>query len=356
MQTSYDELLSAAASLTATALLDDVESLPDAAARRFLAANCQALDLARTALGGECSGPVRPSVEFFSEQADTYGHVRNLARAWALQSRLARRDGDWTAAVQAGVDILNLSNGLRRGGLICDFLVADAVAAIGLESLRPLRRSLNGPRRSLLIPELDRIEREREALNAIVERDRSWEKAVGGEHGGFDVRGAMSPCDGTADGLTEQQRDAIAGALQSMLDLPDEALHQMHVELDRRGVAFLRLLVLDLALRSFRDDAGHYPPALAALAPSVLPFVPPDPFTGQPFRYRIGGDSFVLYSPGPTGIDHGGVFGPWIAVTSGQADYCLDAADFGAAVLEPTEAGGKISRILLKLHAALGEE
>jgi hypothetical protein len=56
--------------------------------------------------------------------------------------------------------------------------------------------------------------------------------------------------------------------------------------------------------------------------------VPSDPFTDGPFRYRRDSNSFTLYSPGPTNIDHGGSYGPWNTVKAGGADFCLDIDDF----------------------------
>jgi len=57
-------------------------------------------------------------------------------------------------------------------------------------------------------------------------------------------------------------------------------------------------------LRAYRLANGRYPDSLAAFAGRDFAV---DPFTGQPFAYRVDGDDFVLYSFGADGADHGGL-------------------------------------------------
>ena len=40
---------------------------------------------------------------------------------------------------------------------------------------------------------------------------------------------------------------------------------------------------------AYRLDHGEYPDSLAALVPDYLPFVPIDPYSGEPFEYRPNG-------------------------------------------------------------------
>jgi hypothetical protein len=71
--------------------------------------------------------------------------------------------------------------------------------------------------------------------------------------------------------------------------------------------ALNRLLETQLALHAYNLDHGRYPASLAELAPTYLASVPLDPFTkGAPLKYRVAGDSYVLYSVGPDTIDDGG--------------------------------------------------
>ena len=45
----------------------------------------------------------------------------------------------------------------------------------------------------------------------------------------------------------------------------------------------------------------------AALVSALLPAVPSDEFTGEPYVYRRVAEDYVLYSVGPNGRDDGGV-------------------------------------------------
>jgi hypothetical protein len=64
------------------------------------------------------------------------------------------------------------------------------------------------------------------------------------------------------------------------------------------------------ALERYRLREGAFPEALAGLTPELLPEPPIDPWTDQPLRYRREGDSYVLYSVGPDGVDDGGRMDP----------------------------------------------
>lgn len=62
-----------------------------------------------------------------------------------------------------------------------------------------------------------------------------------------------------------------------------------------------------IALVRYRVAERHYPETIAEVVPRFLPEVPADPFDGAPLRYRVTGDSFVLYSVGPNATDDGGI-------------------------------------------------
>lgn len=70
--------------------------------------------------------------------------------------------------------------------------------------------------------------------------------------------------------------------------------------------AFTELAIAACALERHRLARGSYPESLAALAPEFGP-LPPDPMSGQPFRYERTADGrFRLWSLGWNGKDDGG--------------------------------------------------
>jgi len=66
------------------------------------------------------------------------------------------------------------------------------------------------------------------------------------------------------------------------------------------SLAHVRLALIGVALEQFRaTHENRYPSALAELAPANLPAIPPDPFDGQPLRYRTKAGGYLLSSVGP---------------------------------------------------------
>lgn len=74
----------------------------------------------------------------------------------------------------------------------------------------------------------------------------------------------------------------------------------------REQEAWRRGFYLHLALQAWYAHYGRYPSTLEVLSGFLNQPLPRDPFTGQPFRYRITGQGYSLYSVGPDQQDQGG--------------------------------------------------
>jgi hypothetical protein len=74
-----------------------------------------------------------------------------------------------------------------------------------------------------------------------------------------------------------------------------------------QGESSRRATLLVSELRAFRQQNGRYPADLTELGPGARHAI--DPFTGQPFAYRLNGEDFDLYSIGADGVDQGGAAG-----------------------------------------------
>lgn len=55
---------------------------------------------------------------------------------------------------------------------------------------------------------------------------------------------------------------------------------------------------IGLARKIYKNQKGHFPENIAALVPDILAKEPIDPFTGNPYIYKIVEDGFVVYSVG----------------------------------------------------------
>ena len=314
--TTYETLLEAARSLVDSQMLATSHTASDSATRAYVAANGAQLEAARAALAAGCRVPLRFDESFFGDHCADWQPLRNLAQTFALEFQVAAADGDIAAAGQIGVNMLDLANAIRRDGLVIDLLVAVAVDQIAINLLRQIRAHLEAADRETLIRDLDRIERDQEPAADIFARDQQWEAVVGYQNEKL-KDSPQSPPDSSEGGLTKEQRHK-------------DALRIMQISQDQHVVALRRMLVIDLALRCWHATNGAYPDDLGTLAFTFLSRVPDDPFTQKPFCYRRFADSFLLFSPGPTGIIHGGVFGPWPKVQAGVADLCLDSFDCGS--------------------------
>jgi hypothetical protein len=168
--TPYDVLIEAGKSLVDMQILAACATPPDSAVRAYIAANSVHLATARGALAAGCSVPLRYDASFFGEHYAVMSPIRNLTQSFALELQQAAADGDYSAAARVGVDLLDLANAIRRGGLVIDFLVAIAVVQIAVNHLRRIREHLGAADRLALIRQLTRTEHE---LGAVAGNQRT---------------------------------------------------------------------------------------------------------------------------------------------------------------------------------------
>jgi hypothetical protein len=82
-----------------------------------------------------------------------------------------------------------------------------------------------------------------------------------------------------------------------------------HAETPSRRQCRLSAAVLTLALRLYEAEKRQPAKTLAALVPAYLPAVPPDPFDGEPFRYRLSRGEEIFW-PTDGSTHQVGVVGP----------------------------------------------
>jgi hypothetical protein len=102
----------------------------------------------------------------------------------------------------------------------------------------------------------------------------------------------------TPEQRAEQMKTVLLGLLAP-------ALEQAH-KAGTRGEAKAGLSQLGVALSAYQKQNGEFPDSLDALVPRYLPEIPKDPYTGNPFVYRVDSDGALLYSLGSNLKDDGG--------------------------------------------------
>ena len=326
MSMYYFDLIRAGAALVNTDLFDNENASPHDISL-FLTANRPHLRRARAALRKTCSVPLRDDLAFLDEQFAGYSHLRALAKALALELREEIRRGHLRRASRIAVDLLNLSNAVRRGGLILDWLISLAFAGMAMQPLAEQRPRFDEPTRKYLRRQLARTARESDPFPEIVVRDLRWEAVTGANADQPDLTAQLDSISGTTE-LTADEQIALE-AVRLMTESSQAERNQLNSMLERRRMCKHRLLFVDLALRSYHAAAGIYPDSLAALTPAICRRLPRDPYSGRPFHYRrLSDHDFSLYGCGPAQTDHGGRAGSWLAIMSGHADFFLDYRDF----------------------------
>jgi hypothetical protein len=326
---AFKELVAAAARISDTSQVDELADVrPNRVmALAFVHQNADALSAARHALARHCSISLRYDQDSWKDYWNDILPLRQLARAFRLEANLAEANGDLEGVVGIGLDLLELANATRRGGLITGQLVSVAIADNGLEVLRRVRGQLTDPLRHTLIVNLQRSEAEREPFAVIAARDNSWEAVVQPDESAADLP-AEPLRDPDECGISHEAQQALREAMQAIGEMPKSTQRAMNCSCDHGVLAKLRLLIVDLAIRSHFSATGTYPGKLLEVAPRFLSSIPDDPYTNGPFLYRQSAADFDLYSTGPKRTDTGGHFGRWPDVMLHRADLCLDAADY----------------------------
>ena len=324
---AYELLVAAGSSLMGTEIFAADTEPSDGNTVEFLSANMEALDRAREALRRNCVVPLEYDAGFFEKHSQDYSPLRDLARSFALELNATARLGDFGRATDIGLNIFDLANAVRRGGLVVDSLVAVAIEGIAMDRLRGYRLRLNPNEATHLANELLRIDAEREPFEEIVARDHKWEEAVESLEDDTDFLNTEWPVT-DEDGIDQETGQAVREMLQSFAELPDDHRRAFEKQIDDRNIAMMRLLALESGLIACHARDGVYPSNLSRLVPDCIAALPTDPFTGAEFKYRKKDTGFMVYSPGPTGQDSGGNFGGWFSILAGEADLGVDMCDY----------------------------
>lgn len=287
-----------------------------------------------------------------SSHLDNTGAVRRFARELAQEAAVRTADGDDVAASQSSLDALELSTQAARGPLI-NALVGSATSSLARKSLLQSANGLNAaPARevadkwqkiSAYFPTYAHTLRDEEQLQnkllyqyfaadiakwndplAIAQAEAELkEERDNGEMTDAEVKEANEAI-AQAKGLTfadiVADKRAIFDAALLRANRPyfvakteaplraSNPLNALIVELissararfyAERNLVNNRELVAALRLRAAKLESGQYPQTFDAGAD---PFSP----TLAPLIYKRAGDSYVLYSVGPDGVDDNG--------------------------------------------------
>jgi len=297
-------------------------------AQRLVQAAAGDIAAARAALAKECLQP-RP-VDSGPGHPQLY-HLRVLARLLLVAGRERERRGDADGAAALYGDVLRLTTAMGRNGFLVQGIAAVAMSHTAAPNLERCvgsgRMTAAGLRR--LASELERAVaqgvrlEDAMAVEYTVQRQYLEDAAAGGQPPGrpglpglparvFVIGPALREADRNIGPLLEALRKpywqpigsvpVYTTALGQMMYPDPDRLRRMWAWRD----AVLRGLQVHVACQRHLLRQGAVPVALDSIPSDLLPEPPVDPFDGNPFKYRVEGHSYVLYSVAEDRQDDGG--------------------------------------------------
>lgn len=288
-----------------------------------------------------------PPVRSFSTTFPQYAKFRQLARFLSLTGQVKAAQGDWSGAVSAELDAVQMGETLPRGGPVIGMLIGAACQAIGRKHAWDAVPHLSGPEAHAAARRLETI-RTAHVPYAVVMQEEKWGiqaslrelmaqpdwslTIIFSLQGTSSANSPLWAQEGMSAYLqvvgkrrlletnAQWMDTAIAQARQPYFKysgeppLPKDLISLIllpaygrvrfkEAESDTQNA----LLVTTLALQTYKLDHGAYPPSLTALVPGYLNTVPTDPFAlSGPLRYKRVSGKYLLYSVGPDGKDDGG--------------------------------------------------
>ena len=287
-----------------------------------------------------------PPVRSFTTSMPHYARFRRLARVLRVEGDVRAERGDYSGAMQSGLDGIKFATDIPRGGVLIAMLVGNACESIARKPLWDDIDHLTAAESKRAAQHLEAGEKNRFSFSDTMQEEK-WAGQAGILeifHGrnSFQLAREMAFDSGSSTGsnlasaapyLRYSKRTMFANYTRAMDQfsqvnrapyflakrtpppiIPRDPICQMTIPVfsqsrfhDTLQIAENALLETTLALHAYRLEHGCYPDSLLALAPVYLQRVPDDPFavSGQ-LRYKKLTDHYLLYSVGPDGKDDRG--------------------------------------------------
>ncbi len=290
---------------------------------------------------------VAPSIRSIFTLQPYLAKYRKLTRLLILDSQARAEKGDWNRAVQRRLDAAEFGNKILTGGALMHSLVGNACETLGQRGISPLFEMLSTAQAKSALTRLEKIDRETYSLSETLEEEkrcgqaqflevyrniRTYKDIAELNNLSFgnpidnnrkvlefvliNKRGAIEAYSRYMDSIIAISKQPYSSRTTLPI-VPKDCVNQL---LDSDPITFgtnictsnslataNKMLIVELALKIYKDVHRKYPATLTELSPGILAKLPDDPFalTGT-FKYRLEKDKYVLYSLGPDGIDDGG--------------------------------------------------
>ncbi|HLV80775.1 MAG TPA: hypothetical protein VKT32_10855 [Chthonomonadaceae bacterium] len=290
---------------------------------------------------------VNPPLRSFKTLLPYYAKFRGLARLLMLQAQVDSERGDWGAAVNSGLDAVQMGEMIPHGSAMIGGLVGIACQSIGRQQIWKTIDHLDATQARQAARRLQAILARHVPIAEVIQEEKwtgqaglleifrqpDWPRELTNEMDvgnnaqnsnaikAFNLYLLFHGKAAILNNYTQYMDQGIANARQPYAakipspPIPDDPISQV-LDMDFSQAQFTdversetqnALLLTALALRAYDAEHGDYPQSLSQLVPGYLARVPDDPFAlHAPLRYRRAGTKYLLYSLGPDGKDDGG--------------------------------------------------
>jgi hypothetical protein len=294
--------------------------------RTIIKTNEPALQALREGFKYDCMSPIDSSMTLI--RSGTYTKLRRLANLTSLDCKVYNESGEHWKAIQSCLDGIQLGGDTIKGSEITGFLISQAIQAIAIHEATPdLIDNLNVSEAQSAITRLDKILSRYAPFSEILENEKfsdiqkmtsSTYYATPGARVGTGSKLFMRIIlpGHIADWDKAIADTAIPYAQYSKLPTQSGGIIFRMVEpvISKARLRYEytlctnQMLLLQLALRSYKATTGAYPSTLSDLAPKYLAKLPTDRFTPTgTYKYKQTAKGYILYSIGPDGKDNAGI-------------------------------------------------
>jgi hypothetical protein len=253
----YDDLVNAGKTLPNVG--SGYDKMNQQQLQKAVSANATVVALARAALSNQCLVPVQYTESYISNHLDDLTSLKQLARAFAAEGRLAEMENRTNDAIKAYLDTIHFANESARGGVLIDGLVGIAIESIGVSHLTNLVGHLDAKSCRETAAALETLDAQRQTWDEVMRQEHDW------------------------SGRTfNSLRDKIFWPL--LAKMAERAYAKPEINFKKQQTETRQLLIA-LATRSYELDKGHPPASASDLVPEYLKAVPQDPFTGANLVY-----------------------------------------------------------------------
>jgi hypothetical protein len=359
---AYDYYVDAAMRIVMTADIDDARIRPKRRSSSYkpkrtytlnekkaiIAANAPALDGFREGIKYKCLSPlIYPT----SSSASISG-VRTLARLISLETQVYNQSGEPVKAVQSCLDGLQLSSDTAQGSNLVGYLTSAAASTINIHNATPdlinklsVKDAQDAATRleritSNYYPFVEIMRTERytnlQAMKSIVSyasstmppptsMQEAFDGFIGGIQTGFMLSGLIADWNselGYSAGPYAKHVNSTTPSYGPLMQILASVIRTTRFKYEYT-LCTNQMLMLQLALRSYKATTGSYPAKLSDLTPRYLKQIPTDRFapTGT-YKYKQTAKGYILYNVGPDGKDDKGT-----PITANVIPYQTDHGD-----------------------------